>query len=81
MRLITPGSQTVSTACASLKTERAPQQRAIALRFDLLAQHFFNLFRVIGLQARDHQHQTIVILPLQAVEDDLLRGVVIVTLN
>lgn len=50
-------------------------------RFDLLAQHFFQLFRVIGFQTRDRQQQAIVILAFQAVDDNLLGSIMIVTLN
>ena len=61
--------------------ERAPQQRAIANGFNLLTQHFFDLLRIVGFQARDHHHQAIVVLALQTVEEDLLSRVVIVTLD
>ena len=49
--------------------------------FDLLAQHFLQLFRVIGLQTRDRHHQTVIILFLQTINDNLLRGIVIVALD
>ena len=62
-------------------TERAPQQRAVTHGFDLLAQHFFDLLRIIGFQARDHHYQAVVVLALQTVEEDLLRSVMIVTFN
>ena len=62
-------------------TQCAPQQRAIAHVFDLLAQHFFQLFRIIGFQTRDRQQQAIVILAFQAVDDNLLGSIMIVTLN
>jgi hypothetical protein len=61
--------------------QRTPQQRAIAHGFNLLAQHFFYLFRIIGFQTRDRQHQAVIVLTFQTINDDLLRRIVIVTLN
>ena len=61
--------------------QRAPQQRAVTDGFDLLTQHFLDLLWVIGFQARDHHDQTIVVLALETVEEDLLGGVMIVTFN
>ncbi|KEP73277.1 hypothetical protein HR12_15085 [Microbacterium sp. SUBG005] len=42
---------------------------------------FFNLFRIVGFQTRDNHHQAVIILSLETVEEDLLRGVMVVTLN
>lgn len=51
--------------------QRAPQQRAVTDGFDLLTQHFLDLLWVIGFQARDHHDQTIAVLALETVEEDL----------
>ena len=62
-------------------SQRTPQQRAVADRFNLLTQHFFQLFRIIGFQPRDRHDQTVVVVLFQTIDNNLLRGIMVVAFD
>ncbi|MNZ74816.1 hypothetical protein D3C78_932770 [compost metagenome] len=62
-------------------TQRAVEQRCGTVLLHLLTQRFFQLLRIAGLQARDQQHQTLIVLTLQAIEYDFLRQFMVIAFD